>query len=82
MVIQANLKLNFIGGGKMAEAIINGVLTKKLVTKQNILISEPLKVRRDYLKKKFGVKTTSENIKTIKTITKNLIFDKALFVLK
>ena len=38
MVIQANLKLNFIGGGKMAEAIINGVLTKKLVTKQDILL--------------------------------------------
>jgi pyrroline-5-carboxylate reductase len=67
MVIKSNIKLNFIGGGKMAEAIINGVLTKKLVSTKNILISEPLKIRRDYLKEKFGIKTTSENLKTIKS---------------
>ena len=54
-------KLGIIGGGNMAEALINGLLGAKVLAPSRIIVSEPLAARRRYLTRKFKVKTTNEN---------------------
>ncbi len=49
----------FIGGGKMAEALISGM--KQAGSKEDIIVSEPLSDRRDFLKDRYGVSVTSDN---------------------
>lgn len=49
----------FIGGGKMAEALIKGMTAGK--TRGDIVVSEPLEERRRHLGERYGVKTTSDN---------------------
>ncbi len=58
--------IGIIGGGQMAEALIKGFLGKKLFFPENILVSEPLKARRDYLVNSYKIKTTSSNIEVVK----------------
>lgn len=54
-------KLCFIGGGRMAEAIIKGLLNKGITTPEHIVVSEPRKDRGDFLSNKYKVKVFSEN---------------------
>ncbi len=49
--------IGFIGGGNMAEAIIGGMK----VSKEDIVVSDKREDRLQYLKEKFGIKTTSNN---------------------
>ncbi|RJQ48472.1 MAG: pyrroline-5-carboxylate reductase [Nitrospiraceae bacterium] len=51
----------FIGGGNMAEALIKGIRGKGQGAREEILVSEPRKDRRDFLEKTYGVRTTSSN---------------------
>lgn len=57
------MHIAFIGGGTMAEAILNGVLEKKLATPGDIAVVEPVEARRAYLTQRYGVVTT-DNAKT------------------
>ena len=43
------MKISFIGGGVMAEALISGVLRSGLITPDNISVSEPVSARRKHL---------------------------------
>ena len=53
-------KLTLIGGGKMAEAILNALLTKKIQRLQDIMVVDPNGERLAYLREKFiGVKTAT-----------------------
>ncbi|MCS7199516.1 MAG: pyrroline-5-carboxylate reductase [Caldimicrobium sp.] len=54
-------RIGIIGGGQMAEALIKGFLDKEMFTPQNILVSEPLAERRQYLEEYYGVITTNLN---------------------
>ena len=56
------MKLAFIGGGKMAEAIIRGALAGGLATPGDIAVGEPVASRRDYLAGELGVKATANNL--------------------
>ena len=56
------LKLAFIGGGTMAEAILSGVLDNKLAAPGGICVGEPISGRRSYLSERYGVETTSDNV--------------------
>ena len=56
------LKLAFIGGGTMAEAILSGVLDNGLAAPGGICVGEPVSGRRDYLSELYGVQTTSDNV--------------------
>lgn len=51
--------IGFIGGGKMAEALIKGLVTKGM---RNIFVSELLNDRRRYLQVSYGIKTTDSNV--------------------
>jgi len=49
----------FIGGGNMAEALISGM--KEAGSKEEIIVSEPLGDRREFLKERYGVSVTAVN---------------------
>ena len=56
-----NKKIAFIGPGAMAEAVIAGLLRKKLARPEDIIASGPREPRGTELNKKYGVKTTTDN---------------------
>ncbi|WP_022852977.1 pyrroline-5-carboxylate reductase [Thermodesulfatator atlanticus] len=62
-----DLNIGFIGGGKMAEAIIKGVLASKASSPKKIIVSEPNPSRREYLEKSFpGIKILADNCALVK----------------
>jgi pyrroline-5-carboxylate reductase len=54
-------KIVFIGPGVMAEAMIAGLLNKKLAKPENIIASGPREERGVELHKKHGIKVTTDN---------------------
>ncbi|HNO94112.1 MAG TPA: NAD(P)-binding domain-containing protein, partial [Anaerolineales bacterium] len=54
-------KIAFIGPGVMAEAMIAGLLNKKLADAKNIIASGPRDARGEELTKKYGIKFTTDN---------------------
>jgi pyrroline-5-carboxylate reductase len=60
------MKICFIGGGTMGEAIINRLISKKVVKKEDIVVSDISQTRLDYLQAKYGVCTLSDNSKAVK----------------
>ena len=54
-------KITFIGPGVMAEAMIAGLLRKKLAQPENIIVSGPREERSEQLHKKYGIKTSTDN---------------------
>jgi len=56
-----NKKIAFIGPGVMAEAMIAGLLRKKLAKPENIIASGPREERGAELQKKYKINTTTDN---------------------
>lgn len=56
-----NKKITFIGPGVMAEAVIAGLLRKRLANPENITASGPREERGAELNKKYGIRTTTDN---------------------
>ena len=48
--------IGFIGGGRMAEALVRGILRAGVVTAAQVCIAEPVAARRDDLEKQYGVR--------------------------
>lgn len=59
------MKLAFIGGGAMAEAIIRGALSASLVSPEEIRVGEVVEQRRRYLTEQYQVHTTPSNVKSV-----------------
>jgi len=59
------MKIAFIGGGNMGEAILSAVLTKGLSTLQTISVSDISDARCQHLKQKYGVAVMSDNLEAI-----------------
>ena len=55
------MRLAFIGGGTMAEAILKGVLASGLAGPGDISVGEPRADRREFLAKEYGVKNHPGN---------------------
>jgi pyrroline-5-carboxylate reductase len=55
------MKIAFIGGGNMGEAILAALIEKKLAVPGGICVSDVNRERLDYLKKKYGVAVTGNN---------------------
>ncbi|MFA5554951.1 MAG: pyrroline-5-carboxylate reductase [Phycisphaerae bacterium] len=53
--------VGFIGGGNMAEALINGITSAKVYPPENIVVSDVRPERLEYLKARFAVRTESDN---------------------
>ncbi|GAX61439.1 pyrroline-5-carboxylate reductase [Candidatus Scalindua japonica] len=58
-------KIGFIGGGKMAEALVKGLLRTKLSPVDNIIVSDVDNKRCKTLEKEIGINTSLENKKVI-----------------
>jgi pyrroline-5-carboxylate reductase len=60
------MKIAFIGGGNMGEAMLAAVIRKKLAAPADISVSDISDSRRNYLKKQYGVAVTRNNRVAIK----------------
>jgi pyrroline-5-carboxylate reductase len=53
--------LGFVGAGNMAEAIVAAVVGKRLYEPKRIVVSDPLRERRDLFTRMFGVTAVEDN---------------------
>ena len=60
------MKLAFIGGGTMAEAILRGVLNAQVAAPTDVAIGEPRPERRQFLSSEFGVQAYQGNLDAAK----------------
>ena len=54
-------KVGFIGGGRMGEALIKGILQANVFSAEQIIVSEPDSKRCDYLSEKYAIEATTES---------------------
>lgn len=55
--------IGIIGGGHMGEALLAGILKKRLVSKGRLSVVEVLRARQRFLKKRYGVSVTDDSRK-------------------
>jgi len=60
------MKISFIGDGMMGEAIVKSLLAKGVAKPAEITVSDVSQVRRDILKKNYGIKTVANNKEAVK----------------
>ena len=60
------MKISFIGGGTMGEAIIKSLLAKGVAKPGDIVVSDVSKARQDILKKQHGVRVVADNKEAVK----------------
>ncbi len=61
MKLDKSMKIAFIGGGAMGEAMIKCMLIKKLAVPQSMVISDVSPARRDWLGREYRVTTLADN---------------------
>jgi len=59
------MKMVFIGGGNMGEAMVHAVLEKGMAKADEITVSDVSGTRRSHLAKRYGVNTESDNRTTV-----------------
>jgi len=59
------MKIAFIGGGTMGEAMVKCILTRKVAEPQDIVVSDVSAWRREWLNKEYRVSTLADNAKVI-----------------
>ena len=59
------MRVAFIGGGAMGEAMVRCLLAKKVALPQDMVVSDISPVRRELLSREYGVGTSADNSKTV-----------------
>ena len=59
------MRIAFIGGGVMAEAIIGGILDAGLASPEDIAVGEPERGRRDHLSERYGLTALEDNAEAL-----------------
>ena len=59
------MRVSFVGGGVMAEAILRGIIDAGIAAVGDISVGEPLEPRRAYLAGQYGVKTLDDNSEAV-----------------
>ncbi|MDR1997562.1 MAG: pyrroline-5-carboxylate reductase [Candidatus Margulisbacteria bacterium] len=67
------MKLAFIGGGQMAEAILQGILDSRLLAAGEIMVADISAERLRYLQDKYQVSTTISNIQALRAASTVLL---------
>ena len=74
-------KIGFIGGGKMATAIMKGIINSNWCESKNIFVSDKNEEALKILEQDYGVQTTLDNIEVVKN-SKIILFAVKPFVLR
>jgi pyrroline-5-carboxylate reductase len=56
-----SVKFGLIGGGVMGEALLSRLIAQKLYSPDEVLVSDPVPQRRDFLAQQYGVLVTDDN---------------------
>ena len=56
-----NMKITFIGGGNMGEAMLSAIIEKRIAKTKDIIVSDISEPRRHFLEQKYTILTTSDN---------------------
>jgi pyrroline-5-carboxylate reductase len=59
------IRIAFIGGGAMGEAMVKCLVTKKVAAPQDMVVSDVSLVRRELLSREYGVSTLADNKKAV-----------------
>jgi len=59
------MRTGFIGGGKMAEALLSGMLSQGVCKPDEVLVSDCDAGRRDWLHARYGVETLADNLAAV-----------------
>ncbi len=59
------MRIAFIGGGIMAEAIIGGIVDAEITAPASISVGEPVESRRCYLEDTYGLTTSADNLEAV-----------------
>ena len=66
-----NVRVSFIGGGNMAEAIISSIISNGLIDPKNLLVSEPVESRREHLSLAYNISSYSDTKKLLLDINES-----------
>ncbi len=66
-------KLGFVGGGNMAEALMRGLLDKKLFAPASLIASDVDSSRRQQIKRRLKVETTDDNLEVLRSASAILL---------
>jgi pyrroline-5-carboxylate reductase len=58
-------RIAFVGSGVMAEVMINGLLTRQVVTPERIWASGPRQERAEQLRERYGIRATTDNLEAV-----------------
>lgn len=61
------MKIGFIGAGNMAEALMKGIISAGLATKDEIIASDPSTERKELIAHSQGVRVTGDNVEVIRS---------------
>lgn len=61
------MKIGFIGAGNMAEALMKGIISAGLASKDEVTAGEIFPERREFIARTLGVRTTSDNVEVVKS---------------
>ena len=59
------MRIAFVGGGTMAEAIIGGVVRGEVARAEELAVGEPVAARREHLARQYGVRAVADNLDAI-----------------
>ena len=69
--------ISIIGGGNMGSAMIGGIISAGLSSKEKILVADQSEAARQAAKDRFGVRTTEDNRKAAEEAEISLPHEKA-----
>ena len=67
------IKFGLIGGGVMGEALLSRLVARGIYQSSEVIVSEPLSSRLDFLKQQYGVAVTTDNSRVF-TEAKEVLF--------
>ncbi len=80
--MQDNVKVSFIGGGNMAEAIISSIISNGLIDPNNLLVSEPVESRREHLSAVYNISSYSDTKKLLLDINESKMLNVIVLAVK